>query len=137
IAGINFVAAVTKSGNEFMGPEIKNIGGMLSEDLATNVASTRTFLRACFERQPSADEFETMLAFNMVIPAKVRAAVTSRIPNPGDMLGRLTLPVLVTQGTHDKLILPAFSEFTAAAVPDAKLSVYDGIGHAPFFEDAP
>jgi non-heme chloroperoxidase len=137
IAGINFVAAVTKSDGALFGPGAAHIAGMMSDDLATNIASTRAFLRACFERQPSADEYETMLAFNMVIPARVRDAVRSRSANPGDVLARLTLPVLVTHGTHDQLILPGMGEFTAAAVPNARLSIYDGIGHAPFFEDAP
>lgn len=29
------------------------------------------------------------------------------------------------------------SHFTASAPPNAKRSLYDGVGHAPFFEDAP
>jgi pimeloyl-ACP methyl ester carboxylesterase len=35
------------------------------------------------------------------------------------------------------VILKAFSEFTVSAIPGARLSLYDGIGHAPFWEDAP
>ena len=136
IAGINFVSAVTKSGSEFLGPDIKTTAGTLSDDLATNIAATRAFLRACFAEQPSADDFEVMLAFNMVIPAKVRAGIVSRTHNPGDILAQLRLPVLVTHGTLDCLVLPTMGEFTAAAVPGAKLSVYDGIGHLPFWEDA-
>ena len=137
VAGINFVAAVTKSGNEFLGPDIKHLGGMQSDDLATNIAATRAFLRASFATQPSADQFETMVAFNMVVPARVRAGVLSRTPNAGDILPRLTLPVLVSHGTHDRVISKAFGEFTASATPGAKLSLYDGIGHSPFWEDAP
>ena len=137
IAGINFVAAVTKSGNEFLGPEIKNVGGMISDDLVTNIAATRAFLHACFTNPPAAQDFEIMLAFNMVVPAKVRAAAVNRAPNAGDILPKLTLPVLVTHGADDKIVRVAFGEFTASAILDAKLSVYDGIGHAPFFEDAP
>jgi len=137
IAGINFVAAVTRSGNEFLGPEIKNISGMTSDDLATNIAATRAFLHGCFELQPDADAFETMLAYNMVIPARVRAAVVGRTPNPGDLLPKLSLPVLVTHGARDRIILLSFGQFTAAAIPNAKLSIYDGIGHSPFYEDAP
>jgi pimeloyl-ACP methyl ester carboxylesterase len=136
VAGINFVAAVTRSGSEFLGPDIKNIAGMQSDDLATNIKATRAFLRACFAKQPSADDFETMLAFNMVIPAKVRTAIGGRMPNPGDILPQLSVPVLVTHGTHDRIILRAFGEFTASAVRNAKLSEYDGIGHSPFWEDA-
>jgi non-heme chloroperoxidase len=136
IAGINFVSAVTKSGSEFLGPDIRTTAGTLSDDLATNIAATRAFLRACFAKEPSADDFETMLAFNMVIPAKVRAGIVSRRPNPGDILPQLTLPVLVTHGTLDRIILPILGEFTASAVPNAKLSLYEGIGHLPFWEDA-
>ena len=137
IAGINFVAALTKSGGDFLGPDMKNIAGTQSDDLATNIAATRAFLRSCFARQPSADDFETVLAFNMVSPARVRAAVVSRTPNPGDILAQLKLPVLVAHGSEDRLVLPAFGEFTASAVPNAKLSLYPGIGHSPFWEDAP
>src|SRR5215213_11440459 len=83
VAGVNFVAALTKSADSsFYGPGIKHREGMQSDDLATNIAATRAFLRACFEKQPSSDEFETMLAYNMVIPAQVRAAVVVRKPNP-------------------------------------------------------
>src|SRR5215213_3514888 len=72
VAAINFVAALTKTADSsFYGPGIKHREGMLSDDLTTNIAATRAFLRACFEKQPSADEFETMLAYNMVIPAQV------------------------------------------------------------------
>lgn len=73
----------------------------------------------------------------MVIPAQVRAAVVVRKPNPGDLLPKMTLPALVTHGTRDQLILPAFGEFTASELPKAQLSLYEGIGHSPFFEEAP
>ncbi len=46
------------------------------------------------------------------------------------------MPVLVTQGSEDKLVLRGLGELTAAVVPGARLSIYDGIGHAPFAEDA-
>jgi pimeloyl-ACP methyl ester carboxylesterase len=137
IAGINFVAAVTKSGNEFLGPEIKNVSGMISDDLVTSITAARAFLRACFATQPSTDDFETMLAYNMVVPARVRAAVVSRTPNPGDILPNLALPVLVTHGARDRVILLAFGQFTAAAIPNARLSIYEDAGHSPFYEDAP
>ena len=29
------------------------------------------------------------------------------------------------------------AKFTASVIPGAKLSIYDGIGHSPFYEDAP
>ena len=29
------------------------------------------------------------------------------------------------------------AKYTASIIPSAKLSIYDGIGHSPFYEDAP
>jgi non-heme chloroperoxidase len=137
IAGINFVAAATKTDSAFFGPGRKNFPDMLSDDLATNIGGTRGFLRACFERQPSEDDFETMLAFNMVVPGSVRAAIMARPSNPGDALAGIRCPVLVTHGVADRILLATLGKFTAATVPGAKLSLYEGIGHAPFWEDAP
>jgi non-heme chloroperoxidase len=41
--------------------------------------------------------------------------------------------VLVTHGAADKFIPVAAAKFDS--IPGAKFSVYDGIGHAPFWED--
>ena len=46
------------------------------------------------------------------------------------------MPVLFTQGTADTIIAPAMSRYGAAAISGAVLSLYEGIGHEPFFEDA-
>jgi non-heme chloroperoxidase len=43
--------------------------------------------------------------------------------------------VLVTHGTMDRIILAAAGSYTAAHVRGARLSLYDGVGHSPFFED--
>ncbi len=135
LAGLNYVDAVSKSDPSFFGDGLKVQPLMLSDDLATNIAATRIFLRNCFETQPSQDDFETMLAFNMMVPPKVRANMGGRTLSMDDTLKALKLPVLVTQGAADRLVLPAASKHTAATIPGAKLSVYDGVGHAPFWED--
>jgi non-heme chloroperoxidase len=137
IAGINFVSAATKFEQRFLGPGRAHQPDMFSPDLATQVAGTRGFLRACFQRQPSEDDFEIMLAFNMVVPPPVRKAMMSRPRNPGDVLGPLRCPTLVTHGIDDRVLLVGLGEFTAATVPGARLSLYEGVGHAPFWEDAP
>jgi pimeloyl-ACP methyl ester carboxylesterase len=126
LAGVNFVNAVTRSGTEFFGPDHDLIPATFSEDLEANIRGTRAFLSACFSTQPLAGDFETMMAFNMLCPARVRAAVMSRTSNPGDMLARLTVPVLVTHGADDRIILPTMAEFTAGSAAKAELSLYDG-----------
>ncbi len=137
LAGLNYVDAGTKADPAFIGPNLKNLAPMASEDLATNIAATRVFLHGCFSRQPSQDEYETMLAFNMMVPPKVRAGLSGRPLEYDEILKNLKLPVLVTHGAEDQNSNLIAAEYTAKIIPGAKLSVYQGIGHAPFFEDAP
>jgi non-heme chloroperoxidase len=137
LAGLNYVDALSKADPSFFGEGLKVQPGMLSADLQTNIASTRAFLHNCFEKQPTQDEFEAMLAFNMMVPPQVRAAMGGRPLDSDSLLSGLKLPVLVTHGAKDQLILLAGAKHTESVVPGAKLSVYEGVGHAPFFEDAP
>ena len=137
IAGVNYVAAVTKSDRAFWGPELRHTAEMVSEDLTTNIRATRKFVQGCFGGRPVGDELDLTFAYTMLVPAEVRAAVMNRTRATGEVLAALRLPVLVTHGAMDRIILPAAGAYTAAAVPGARLSVYEGIGHSPFFEDAP
>ena len=137
LAGINYVDAGQKGDPAFVGPNLHNLPLMASEDLTVNIAATRAFLHGCFSIQPTQDEYETMLAFNMMVPPKVRLGVSNRPLNVDAMLQSLRLPVLVTHGAEDKNSNLIAAEYTAKMIQGAKLSVYQGIGHAPFFEDAP
>jgi len=137
LAGLNYVDAGQKGDPAFVGPNLANLAPMTSEDLATNIAATRVFLHGCFSRQPTDEEYETMLAFNMMVPPKVRIGLSNRPLEVDDMLRSLRLPVLVTHGADDKNSNLIAAEYTAKMIQGAKLSVYQGIGHSPFFEDAP
>jgi pimeloyl-ACP methyl ester carboxylesterase len=114
---------------------LKVIAGMASESLTTNLESTRAFLRLCFARPPTQDEFETMVGFNMMTPAKVRGYMGRRATPYEATLTRLKIPVLVTHGEEDKVVLAAVGRYTLKTVPGAKGSFYLGIGHSPFWED--
>jgi non-heme chloroperoxidase len=137
ISGLNFVDASIKFIPENVGDNLKNLPLMASEDMLTNINATRVFLHGCFSKQPSADDFETMLAFNMMVPPKVRAGLGGRPLDATEIMSKLTLPVLVSHGAEDKNAKLATAQYTASVIPGAKLSVYDGIGHSPFYEDAP
>jgi non-heme chloroperoxidase len=137
LAGLNYVDAGQKGDPTFVGPNLKNLPLMASEDLSTNIAATRVFLHGCFSIQPTEEEYETMLAFNMMVPPKVRLGLSNRPLEVDDMLRGLKLPVLVTHGAEDKNSNLIAAEYTAKMIPGAKLSVYQGVGHSPFFEAAP
>jgi pimeloyl-ACP methyl ester carboxylesterase len=117
LAGLNYVDANQKGDPTFIGPNVRsNLPLMASEDLATNIAATRAFLHGCFSIQPTPEEYEIMLAFNMMVPPKVRLGLSNRPLEVDDMLRGLKLPVLVTHGAEDKNTNLIAAEYTAKMV---------------------
>jgi pimeloyl-ACP methyl ester carboxylesterase len=66
----------------------------------------------------------------------VRANLGGRPLDATEVMSKLKLPVLVTHGAQDRNSKIGNAQYTANTIPGAKLSVYEGIGHAPFYEDA-
>ncbi|MBB6307285.1 alpha/beta fold hydrolase [Xanthobacter tagetidis] len=134
ISGIVFVAGVVSNEKRFFGTCNRLMRQMCSPDTATNVAATRAFLRSCFARAPERDAFETLLGFNMMVPAEVRAGMFGRPADFDGLLAGLDLPVLAVQGARDIVVAPAMAEHIAATVPGARLEMFAEAGHAPFLE---
>jgi non-heme chloroperoxidase len=140
IAGINFVdAAIVLSPKAFgslVGPGfLENAPGACEDDLPTNIAAIRRFLRACIVKPVSQDDFEQFLAFNIVVTPNVRRALLQRELDFGSLLEEITVPVLVTHGRSDTLVLPAMAEYMLSHCKTAQASWYEGVGHAPFLEE--
>jgi pimeloyl-ACP methyl ester carboxylesterase len=91
---------------------------------------------AGFSKQPTADDFEIMLSF-MMVPPKVRAGLGGRPLDATEIMSKQKLPVLVAHGAEDRNAKLAAAKYTASVIPGARLSIYEGKGHAPFYEDAP
>jgi non-heme chloroperoxidase len=138
IGGINLVGAAVilkPPAFDHIGPGLlENARNMCAPDLLANIAATRRFLRACTSRPLGDDELATALAWNMVVPSAVRRALLSRELDGSDILARASVPVLVTHGRDDVIVLPSMAEHTLTACPAATVSWYDGIGHMPFWE---
>jgi len=137
LAGVNYVGSSIRVDPTTVGDNIGNLPLMASEDLVTNIAATRSFVHGCFSRQPTPDDFETMLAFNMMVPPAVRGAMGGRPHDATQMMSKANIPVLVTHGAEDRNIKLSAAQYTASVIPGAKLSIYEGVGHSPFYEDAP
>ena len=137
IAGINFVGAFTKVVPEVLGPATPAVMKMMSENLAENIENTQLFLRLSTAKGLLPDELEMMLAYNMVVPARVRRHLMHR-PAPYEAtLRKITVPVLVTHGMEDRVALVPMARYTESVVAHAQVSLYEGVGHMPFWEDAP
>jgi non-heme chloroperoxidase len=140
IAGINFVAAAVvlgpKAFGSLLGPGfLENAPGACQPDLPIRIAAIRKFLRACIVKPISPDDFETILAFNMAVRPAVRFALTQRELDFAPVLEGITVPVLLTHGRSDSVVLPAMTEYILAHCKTADVSWYEGVGHIPFLEE--
>ena len=80
-------------------------------------AGTRAYVAASYDRAFNPDGF----AFQI-------AAIGRSAPRT-DALGAVTAPTLVIHGKADPLVTPSGGEATAAAIPGAKLLMFDDMGH--------
>jgi pimeloyl-ACP methyl ester carboxylesterase len=86
-------------------------------------------------RAHSPDDFEVMLAFNMVVPPSVRAFLIQRELDFAPVLERIEVPVLVTHGQSDRHVLPTLADYIRTHCRTAEASSYPGVGHALFLEE--
>lgn len=140
IGGIDFVGAVTTLNEDafgtFVGPGfLDHFEGNTADDLPTNIEAMRAFLRAFVAKQLSTEDFERALAWNMAVPARIRANLATRVIDSDDVLQQLEVPVLVTHGRAETVVLPAMAEHVLGLCRNAEASWYDGVGHAPHLEE--
>jgi non-heme chloroperoxidase len=139
VAAIDFVAgAVTLSEAAFgtlIGPGfLDHFADATSDDLPTSIWGMRALVRAFPAKPFPPDEVETLLCSAMTVPARVRASLVAREIDGDDVLRALQVPLLVTQGRSDTVVLPAMAEHVLATCPTAEASWYDGVGHTPHLE---
>lgn len=137
IGGIHFVGAFLKVDNETRGPATPAVLKMASDNLTENIENTIAFLQFCTARPLPSDELQMMIAYNMLVPARIRGYLLNRPELYGDALKKITVPVLVGHGLEDRVALVAVARYTASVVSHARTSFYPGVGHMPFWEDTP
>jgi non-heme chloroperoxidase len=70
----------------------------------------------------------------MAVPPGVRGALIAREIDGSDALAELSVPVLVSHGREDMIVLPSMAEHVLDVCETAVPSWYDGVGHMPFWE---
>jgi len=140
VAALNFVEGAAKLGpaafGTLIGPGfLDHFAGATADDLPTNFEAMRAFVKVCAPTPLPAEDFETALCWNVVVPAQVRANLGARELDCDDVLGTLEMPLLVTQGREDTVVLPSMAEHILATCPTAEASWYDGIGHLPHLQE--
>jgi non-heme chloroperoxidase len=140
VAAVSLVEGAVRLGEAAFGTLIgpaflDHFAGATDDDLPTAIGTMRSFVRSCVVRPVTAEDLETAICWNVVVPAAVRRHLAAREIDCDDVLRALRVPVLVTQGRADAVVLPAMAEHVLATCPTAEPSWYDGVGHAPFLED--
>jgi len=141
IAAIDFVEGAVKLGGAAFGTLIgpgflDHFAGATADDLPTNITAMRSFVRACVVKPVLDADLETAICWNVAVPAAVRANLAAREIDCDDVLAALQVPLLVTQGRADTVVLPAMAEHVLAACPTAEVSWYEGTGHVPHLEES-
>jgi pimeloyl-ACP methyl ester carboxylesterase len=140
VAAVNLVEGAVKLGETAFGTLIgrgfvDHFVDATADDLPTNIQAMRSFVRACLVKPVSDDDLEAAVCWNVTVPAPVRANLGARDLDDDDVLRALEVPLLVTQGHADTVVLPAMAEHILATCPTAEASWYDGVGHVPHLEE--
>lgn len=108
---------------------------MASESDEERLTARTGFLRACYWRQPTPEEFSKQLTYNMITPSKALLAMVKRSFDYDKFASKTRIPVLVYHGEHDQLMSLAAARHTARTFPRARLIIVPGVGHASFYEN--
>jgi pimeloyl-ACP methyl ester carboxylesterase len=139
IAAIVFVGGAVTLGEAAFGTLIgpgflDHFADLTADDLPSNIRAIRGMVRA-FPAEPlPADDVETLLCAGMAVPARIRANLAARAIDGDDVLRALEVPLLVTHGRADTVVLPAMAEHVLATCPTAEASWYDNVGHTVHLE---
>ena len=141
LRGINLVASRTLVGNDkarrMSGTLfLELVPGFCSNDASAREAAVRRFLENLTAGRIADPDFYTMLGYNLAVPPQICAAMLDRSADNDDVLSEISVPVLLSHGDADTSVLLAMAEHNAAQLSDPTLSVYPGVGHAPFYEAA-
>jgi pimeloyl-ACP methyl ester carboxylesterase len=134
LGGVVLAGAITGVAPELAGPARRHVPHMLSENVAENVAATRAYLRASFAVPPVQEDFELLLGCAMMVPLAARRGMIGPDVDMDDALAALEMPALVVHGSADALVLPEMSRRVAKRLRRGEFGLYEGCGHAPFYE---
>ena len=140
VGAIDFVDGAVRLGEAafgtLLGPGfLDHFGDATSVDLPTNIRGIRGLVRAFAATPLDADDVETLLCASMTVHPQIRGSLAAREIDCDDVLRALEVPLLVTHGRWDTIVLPAMAEHVVATCPTAEASWYEGAAHVPHLEE--
>ncbi len=141
LGGINFAAAATKIGsseaNALLGKDfLAVIPALYSPELETNIQALQAFMKLLSFKELSQEDHYLMLGYNAIVTPLVRRGLFKRRQDNDDLLAQLKVPLLISQGREDRIVLETTAAHHASLVPHAQVSYYEQAGHLTFLEDS-
>jgi pimeloyl-ACP methyl ester carboxylesterase len=137
LSGLHFIASRPYADPAFSGAGPTLPPASIGPGLAFDIASSAAFLRACFLQQPEPDDFAAMLAYNIIAWPRYALFMKSWPPRAEETIAAqraVRVPTLISHGTDDALIQRSAADRHLELIPHARLSIYQGCGHSPFWE---
>ena len=126
---------MTKLSPELLGQAaLAHIEPLASADFAERSEAYATFLAACFASPPLEADFRRMLVFNGMVPREVQQAIPTLSSDGLDEVWASIPKLLVTWGDEERHTRFEMSQRILDLNPLAKMSIYQGAAHAPFYE---
>ncbi|MGE0666011.1 MAG: alpha/beta fold hydrolase [Sphingomonadales bacterium] len=120
-----------------LSPEVAGIfPRLVSSKPEKNIPALESFARALSQGPLPESLYYECLGYAAVVPPAARFNILHRAADNTPLAQVSRLPVLVSHGDADLLMPLAAGRHIAQSFPRARLSVYEGIGHAPFLEAA-
>jgi pimeloyl-ACP methyl ester carboxylesterase len=137
ISGINLVGGrpTSKSQQTSIGESMTQVVITAQEkDPHLRMSAARSFVEACAYQPLPRDYLEEMVQRVVAMPLVAAAGALGFACDYGPEFESLEVPVLITQGARDQLVLPIAATELHAQIPESNLSLYSDAGHAPFLE---
>ena len=143
LGGLGFVGASTKRGvpsaADFKGAGSSTgsaAGNLRSERSEESITGTLNFVKSMAAKPLPEDEYARIVAFNMQVPPAIRAVLSVRTIDNGDVLAKVTVPTGLFYGAKDVIVNPkATSAYVNGAIAGSKLYWYENGGHLVFIDE--
>lgn len=134
VLGLVLIGVPWSLQNKAVGSELSRAVFALSDPV--DPAFVRDFVESTVSADVPAGFLEAMIDESLKVPASVWKATLAGLlaTAPPTNTGRLAAPTLIVWGDRDAFVPRTDQERLVAAIPDSRLVIYEGAGHAVHWE---
>jgi len=132
LGGIVFVAAAAQAHYESVGPDHEVLAGLCAMQPEVVNAAEKHFLTKTLDVTPGSQAEQALRASVKRSNPEERGWMRQRPLDYDALIEGLEIPVMWINGSEDQIVLPSRLDVFRQVQPSARLSLYEGCGHAPF-----